>query len=173
MNFSLRATIRDRVAPEHRLSCKSRLWRSGLAELHRRGGGRRESGAFLLGEERQDRRRITRFVYYDDLERHCLDTGIVIFEGTGFGTLWQLCRESGLRVVADVHTHPEGAGQSPADRDNPMIALPGHIALIVPDFARRAVGSDHLGVYEYAGDHHWRDRGGAAARNYFYIGFWG
>ena len=173
MISSLRTVIRARVSPEHRLSCPARLWRAGLAELHRRGGGRRESGAFLLGRDAGRRRTIERFVFYDELDPRCLDTGIVDFDGAGFPPLWRICAESGLAVVADVHTHPGRPGQSHADRDNPMIATRGHIALIVPAFARQPVGADRLGIYEYQGGHRWRDRGGPRAGRYFYIGLWG
>lgn len=173
MSFSIRRTIRGLVAPEHRLSCPSGLWREGLGELRRRGGGRRESGAFLLGHEEGGRRAVERFVFYDDLDPGCLDTGIVAFDGVGYGPLWRMCRETGTKVVADVHTHPGAAVQSPIDRENPMIAQRGHLALIVPEFARRRVGPPELGIYEYEGDHRWRDRGGKDAEQFFYVGLWG
>ena len=113
-----------------------------------------------------------RFAYFDDFDPHCLDSGIVVFDGAGFGPLWRLCRETGLAVVADVHTHPGIARQSDADRRHPMIATPGHIALIVPDFAARVPASVHLGLYEYAGGHQWRDHSGPMASRIFYIGRW-
>ena len=173
MTFSIRATIRALAAPEHRLSCSTSLWRAGLAELARRGRGVHESGAFLLGRLRGERRLIEQFVYYDALEPHCLETGIVVFDGAGFGPLWALCRETGLRVVADVHTHGCGARQSRLDRENPMVALAGHVALIVPDFARRVGGPAELGIYQYEGEHRWHDHSGLRAARFFYVGRWG
>lgn len=65
------------------------------------------------------------------------------------------------------------ARQSPADRDNPMVAERGHLALIVPEFARRRVGPSELGIYEYEGDHRWRDLTGKEAAKFFYVGIWG
>lgn len=181
MSFSIPAIIRARVAsllaPDHRLSCASALWREGLAELRRRGAGPRESGAFLLGTRTGSgdgaRARVVRFAYYDDLDPHCLDTGVVIFHALGFGPLWQLCRETGLYVVADVHTHPGIAQQSDADRRHPMIATSGHIALIVPDFAQRPVRCDDLGLYKYAGAHQWHNHSGDQGVRFFYTGMWG
>lgn len=137
MTFSIRKIIRGFVAPRHRLSCPTRVWKEGLEELRRRTEGVHESGAFLLGYKEGSRRRIVQFAYYDDLDPHSLDTGIVIFDGSGYGPLWQFCRETGLSVVADVHVHGGAARQSNADRDNPMIALPGHIAIILPELAKR------------------------------------
>src|SRR5579859_5571777 len=175
MTFSIRATIRALAAPDHRLSCPTTLWRQGMAELARRGEGRHESGAFLLGRQHGTRRRVERFVYFDDLDQHCLDTGIVVFDGAGFGPLWALCRETGLRVVADVHTHGGHgpARQSPLDRDNPMIAQAGHVGVIVPNRARCPIAPPDLGVYEYLGEHLWRDHSGARAGRFFYVGIWG
>lgn len=173
MSFSIRRTMRALVAPEHRLSCSSKLWRTGLEELRRRGGERRESGAFLLGTRQGDRRVVERFVFYDDLDPRCLDTGIVVFDGAGYGPLWRMCRETDSRVVADVHTHPGEAHQSSTDRRNPMVAERGHLALIVPEFARRKVGPSVLGIYEYEGEHRWRDHSGKDGGRFFYVGMWG
>jgi hypothetical protein len=180
MSFSIPATIQalatPLLAPEHRVSCPASLWQAMVGELRRRGGGRRESGAFLLGEcavrRGVERRRVRTVAYYDDLDPHCLDSGIVVFDGAGFGPLWKLCRETGLQVVADVHTHPGIARQSEADRKHPMIATPGHFALIIPDFAARVPTGNDLGMYEYAGAHQWRNHSGSAASRIFYTGRW-
>lgn len=173
MSFSIRATIRGFVAPKHRLSCARGLWRDGMAELRRRGGGIRESGAFLIGSRKGDKGRIQRFVYYDDLDSRCLDTGIVVFDGSGYGPLWALCRSLKLDVLADIHVHGGLPRQSPLDRDNPMIAVPGHIALIAPDFLDRHPRQGDLGIYEYAGAHEWHDFSGPRAARFFYVGLWG
>lgn len=173
MNFSIRATIRGFVAPNHRLSCSSALWRGLLLELDRRGGGRSESGAFLLGRASEKRRRIESVAYYDDLDPEALRTGIVVFDGRGYGPLWTLCRETGRTVVADVHTHGGVARQSSLDRDNPMIATSGHVAIIVPAFAQGHIRLSDLGIYEYEGAHRWRNLSGQGASRYFYVGLLG
>jgi len=173
MNFSLRAIIRVFIAPKHSLSCKKEVWVSGLRELKTRGGGRRESGAFLLGKNENGIRRIHRFIYYDDLDPHCLDRGYVVFDGAGYSALWEECETTGLTVVADVHTHPGAHFQSESDRCNPMVALTGHIALIVPEFAMRVMLPNEIGIYEYKGDHRWQTYSGKKAMEYFYVGMWG
>ncbi|MGD1152739.1 MAG: hypothetical protein ABR911_07700 [Syntrophales bacterium] len=132
----------------------------------------RESGAFLLGTRYGKRRRINRFVYYDDLDRNCLNTGVVVFDGNGYGGLWRLCRESNLTVVADIHTHPALPLQSHADRMHPMVAVPGHIALIVPHYALQVVSAQSIGIYEYKGAHQWINRSGKESKHFFYIGIW-
>ncbi len=170
MIFSTQRITKGPVTLNHRLKCLSEIWSQGLAELRRRGEGRRESGAFLLGTRNGDLRRIQRFIFYNDLDPLCLRTGIVIFHASGYGKLWRLCREMALTVVADIHTHPKLAFQSMADRRHPMIATSGHIALIVPNFALCPVRVQDLGIFEYKGDHKWIDHSGNGATKFFYIG---
>ena len=172
MSISIRRTIRALVAPEHCLSCPPRLWRELLVELCRRGEERRESGAFLLGKEHGGRQSVERVMYYDDLDPRCLDHGIIEFDGAGYDPLWRLCGDAGLRVVADVHTHPGKPFQSEADRTSPMVAQAGHVALIVPDFAKNMAHPSQLGIYQYCGQHRWHDRSGPRADRFLYIGFW-
>jgi|ERR1051326_5392409 proteasome lid subunit RPN8/RPN11 len=132
-------------------------WTQLVLQLRRRGGGCRESGAFLLA--RPDSKRVLKFICYDDLDPHALDTGIITFHGMGFVPLWDYCRDHKLKVVADVHTHGgDWTGQSDSDRTHPMIGLRGHISLIVPHFAQRnLVSMVGVGVFEYEGNHEWRE----------------
>lgn len=155
MSFSLAATTRRFFAPRHEISATVWLWRSLQRALRARGAGVRESGAFLLGTRDGASRHITAFVLYDDLDPHCLATGIVRFDGRHYGRLWRECESRKLDVVADVHTHPGGAWQSGADRDHPMIAQAGHVAFIIPDFARGSGSRHEIGVYRYRGDRSW------------------
>lgn len=142
MNFSIAGTMRRLFAPRHELSCSWFLWRRLLARLRERGRNRsRESGAFLLGQRHCGRAQIVDFVLYDDLDPHCLDSGIVRFDGRYFSELWALCKARGLTVVADVHVHPGGSGQSDSDRAHPMISRAGHIALILAPLRGRAAAA--------------------------------
>ena len=136
------------------------LWRLLLTELHRRTEGHHESGAFLLGHSDEYGRQVSQIVYYDDLDPNAYRTGIVILHAASFSLLWDICRSNSLSVVADIHVHPKGAWQSSADRDNPMIALLGHLALIVPDYALPPIRLENLGFFEYLGDHRWRNLSG-------------
>jgi hypothetical protein len=172
MNFSIKATIRAFVAPKHRLSCERRIWRGLISELERRGGRRHESGVFLLGVERGERREVRDVVFYDDLDPHAYDTGVCILHGGSFAKLWEICRNRGLTVVADAHTHPGAAIQSGSDKANPMVARTGHIAIIIPDFARWPIRHGEIGIYEYCGEHNWIDRNATRSPGYLYTGIW-
>jgi hypothetical protein len=120
-------------------------------------GGKRESGAFLLGQPVGDLKQVLEFVFYDDIDPHSLDSGIVHFAGNRLPLLWEHCRARGFGVVADVHVHPCSHHQSRSDRDNPVMPRAGHIAIIIPDFAAKATEPGQIGLYEYCGDGRWRD----------------
>jgi len=172
MNFSIAQIIARLWAPRHELSCSWRLWQRLLAGLRERGrSASRESGAFLLGYTVKDRRRIVDFILYDDLDPHALDTGIVRFDGRHFGTLWDICKRRGLSVIADVHVHAGGSGQSSSDQAHPMISRAGHIALILPDFARAPVEPSAIGIYRYLGDKRWHSVPPFAGRTFLHLGF--
>ena len=87
------ATLARRIfGPPPEILCSARVWRAGVAELRRRAGGRRESGAFLLGSNGKTRR-IEEFVFYDDIDPNALRTGIVIIDGRWLGDLWSALSE--------------------------------------------------------------------------------
>jgi hypothetical protein len=116
--------------------------------------------------------RFATWSFFDDLDPHAYATGVCVLRGDAFAKLWALCREKKLTVVADVHTHPGAATQSPTDKANPMVARAGHVAIIVPKYASWPVPADGLGVYEYSGQHEWIDRSAGRAGRFFYTGFW-
>ena len=171
MNFFDPVTMRRLFAPRHELSCSWFLWRRLRAKLRER--GRRcccESGAFLLGHREGGSARIVDFVLYDDLDPHALDSGIVRFDGRYFSDLWAICKSRGLTVVADVHVHPDGSGQSDSDCAHPMISLAGHIALVLPRFATGAQPRCDIGIYRYLGGKQWDTVQPSARRQFFHIG---
>jgi hypothetical protein len=161
MNFS--TFFPRKQPPETRLRCGGLVWRNGVRELHLRTRNRIESGAFLLGHDDGASRVITHFLYYDEIDTHCFDRGIVEFNGRLLGKVWSYCREMKLTVVADVHVHPFGCEQSPSDKHNPIIAQTGHIALILPNFAQGpCLPMGGLGIYEYLGHRRWATHTGRA-----------
>ena len=153
------------------LTISMTLWRELLSELHHRTGEHHESGAFLLGHSTERGRRVEQVVYYDDFDPQVYRTGVVVMHAASFGMLWDRCKSSGLSVVADIHVHQRAAFQSRADRKNPMIAVTGHLALIVPNFARPPVALKSLGFFEYLGNHCWRSLGGPQIQRFLRIGF--
>jgi hypothetical protein len=163
--------MRAVMQPEPVLTVSGQQWHSLCQELARRTEGYHESGAFLLGAIDSDGRRTLRqVVYYDDLDPAAYDSGVCVLHADSFGPLWEICRKAGLQIVADIHVHPFGAGQSYADKTNPMVAQRGHLALILPNFARPPINLAAVGFYEYHGAHQWRELGGRSMSRHFQIG---
>lgn len=136
-------------APGRAVVMSGRRFDALLRELHARGGEYRESGAFLLGKPGArplfGALEVTDVVYYDDVDTASL-TGGITMHASGLSRLNMYCRDHRLRVLADVHTHPgDQVRQSGIDASHPMIALPGHIALIVPRFAAGRIHPHELG----------------------------
>lgn len=142
--------------PKAKRKITLKLWKKLVRELKKRGEGKRETGAFLLGDPAGDT--ITDFICYNDLDQEAFDSGIIIFNGDGYIQLWQYCAEHKLKVLADVHTHPGGwTGQSASDQRHPMVAQKGHIALIVPHFAKkRNQLLNNVGIHEFLGNKKWK-----------------
>jgi hypothetical protein len=154
MNFL--TLLSKKLQPDPKLRCNAIVWRAGVEELHVRTGNRIESGAFLLGRDSDGTRTIHEFLFYDDIDPDCFRRGIVEFNGRLLGKVWSYCRNNSLAIVADVHVHPYGYGQSPSDMQNPIVASAGHIALILPNFARGPCIPGGIGIYEYLGNRNWK-----------------
>jgi hypothetical protein len=172
MSFFTKATIRGFAAHKHRLSFNPRLWRHLITEMETRSEGRHESGAFLLGVSRNGQREVRDIIFYDDVDSRAYSTGVCVLHGDAFARLWAECRRRKMTVVADAHTHPEGAFQSWSDKANPMVARAGHIAIIIPNFARRPIRMADIRMYEYRGQHEWIDCSPSKKPHYFYSGVW-
>lgn len=146
------------MAADKQLKIPLFTWAALVKELRRRGQGQRESGAFLLGHVGQVNKQVVRFVCYDDLDPNALKHGVIAFHAQGYSALWELCRRESLEVVADVHTHPTGdVRQSPIDANNPMLAVAGHIGLILPYYGVTSRWSlSGVGIHVFLGGGKWK-----------------
>lgn len=134
------------------------LWAGLIFKLRRKAEGRRESGAFLLGENGAVAARVTAYICYDDIDPAAYQAGAIAFHAAGYAALWAHCKEKRVEVLGDVHTHPgRDVGQSPVDQRHPMVPVIGHTAMILPHFGKTAWWSlAGVGVYEYLGNFAWR-----------------
>lgn len=148
------------MAADRKINVPLLLWRRLVGDLQRRGRGRRESGAFLLGRADSDELRVTQYLCYDDLDPSALASGIVVFHGNGYSALWAHCAKNGLSVLADVHTHPTSdVRQSYIDQDHPMVPVKGHVALILPRYGHTSKWSlSGTGIHLFQGQGVWQSR---------------
>jgi proteasome lid subunit RPN8/RPN11 len=147
----------------HELRISRRMWRRILIDLARRGAGERESGAFLLAARDRRPRRVVTWIPFDELDSGALN-GAIAIRGEAFVALWRICADRGLRVIADIHTHPgAGVAQSSIDQANPMVAQAGHVGLIIPYYARHGGRRRAVGVHVYRGNRTWASHYGREA----------
>ncbi len=139
------------------------VWTSLILDLRKRGGGHRESGAFLLGHVGPTVKAVRAWLPYDELDPGSLNYEYVRLSTAAFSRLWTICAERDMQVVGDVHTHPLGPAQSLSDRVNPMVSIAGHMALIVPGFAMGEVTPADVSVNVYRGSHKWSSHFGSQA----------
>jgi proteasome lid subunit RPN8/RPN11 len=150
------------------------FWARLIFDLRRRGKGRSESGAFLLGARNGDAGRVTRYICYDDLDPRAHQFGAITFHATGQAALWSFCRDHNVEILADVHTHPgPHVQQSGIDQKNPMVPMAGHTAIIVPNFAYTPCWSLRaVGVHEYLGGFRWRQHSPSARPRRVSLALW-
>jgi len=171
MSYLIPTTIRQLLFPRREVSCSWFLWQRLVQALRERGrSATRESGAFLLGTRDSGHAWISDFVLYDDLDPHCLDTGIVRFDGRYYGALWEAIEHRKCSVVADVHVHPGEAFQSDSDRSNPMIAQAGHVSLILPHYAKPPTSHLHARAYVFEKRDRWRTISPGNIRAFLHVG---
>lgn len=150
------------------------LWASVMSDLRGRGGGVRESGAFLLGRDDADPARVTSYICYDDVDPDAYQRGAIAFHASGCAALWKHCRQKQVQFLLDVHTHPGfDVRQSAIDERHPMLPIVGHTAMIVPNFARTGWWSlKRVGVYEYLGGFKWRTHPPSAPSRRVRLSLW-
>ena len=130
------------------------------------GRGVKEAGAFLLGTTAGAARKVKSYLMYDVIApKSSNEHDYVVLTGEEMAAAWDHCYRVGLEVVADVHTHPMGPGQSVSDRAHPMVSVAGHVALIVPWFAMREPMPIDLGVHVFHGSSRWTSMFGDAAQS--------
>ncbi|HLY61030.1 MAG TPA: Mov34/MPN/PAD-1 family protein [Terriglobia bacterium] len=100
-----------------------------------------------IGEITQDRARVTQAIVPD--QRPIKDE-----KGVGYfvdgETLFELNRKlaaSGLRLIAQVHSHPSEAYHSKADDRYAIITADGGLSLVVPNFGRAPANPATWAVY--------------------------
>ena len=142
------------------------VYSSLVDDLAQSGKGVKEAGAFLLGEFDDTGRRVTSYLMYDIVApQSSLEHDYVAFTAEEMARAWDHCYRTGLKVVADVHTHPLGPAQSATDRAHPIVSVTGHLALIVPFFALRNPRPVDLGVHVFLGAGQWRSMFGQQAHD--------
>jgi len=65
--------------------------------------------------------------------------------------------ESGLRIIAQIHSHPTHAFHSDTDDEYAIANTVGALSLVVPDFAARDFALDDCAIYRLAASGSWAE----------------
>ena len=99
------------------------------------------------------------------------DYGHIRLGSAELGALHSRLRSLDQVLLAELHTHPPGAGgQNEVDAAYPAVTYPGFISIVVPDFASpRFYDLRNAYVYEYIGTNQWHQLEIAEIENRFVI----
>lgn len=97
--------------------------------------------------------------------------GRVYLERRDLSALHERLRTLDQVLVAELHTHPPGAGgQNDVDAANPAATYPGFVSIVVPDFAAPQFYDLRKSyVYEYIRANEWRELKSAEIERRFII----
>lgn len=87
----------------------------------------------------------------------------VMVDGDGLFEMNRLLNERGLRLVAQVHSHPTEAYHSDTDDQFSTITARGGLSLVVPDFARDPFSLHSCAVYRLEAGGEWSEVSATAA----------
>jgi len=86
-------------------------------------------------------------------------------------TLFKLNRtlaETGLRLIAQVHSHPGEACHSRADDEYAIVTAEGGFSLVVPDFGKAPQDPSEWAIYRLTNGN-WRELTSAEAQSIFHV----
>ena len=119
--------------------------------LRRCGAGRRECVVLLTGPT--DEPMLADEVLHP---RHAASAVGYDLDSRAIGELWRDLLARGRSVRMQVHTHPGRAYHSSRDDALAVVATPGYLSLVIPNFAAGPVSFDQAFLAERAADGTWQ-----------------
>ncbi len=133
------------------------LWEKTIHGLCRRSGGCRESGCIWAGSRQEAGWQVKDAFFLDDIPGTKRQSLYHRTPRPALVKLFELLREKGYQIIADIHTHPDRwVGLSEVDKQYPIEYRIGLVAIIFPHYAQRDTSFSKIGVHEYLGNGMWR-----------------
>ena len=123
-----------------------------FAHFRECGQGRRECQALWIGPWTAPET-VTDVVH----PKHAAHVGGFVVDDRWLTDFWLRLSKEKLGVRAQVHTHPGEAFHSKTDDDFPIVHSIGFLSLVIPHFARGAIGFDDAYLAEIRPDATWRE----------------
>ena len=76
-----------------------------------------------------------------------------------------MLHKNGLKLIAQIHSHPGSAYHSEADDQNAIATKVGSVSIVVPDFAFGPVTLDNCAVYRLSENNKWLQLSNSDLRN--------
>ena len=143
--------------------------RATLRTLQQFGAHRLEGLVLWLGEVEPGQARVLQ-VFTPDQQPVSSEEGVGYF--VSGETLFELNRglaESGLRLIAQIHSHPAEAYHSDTDDRYAVVTADGGLSLVVPNFGRASADPTSWAVYRLD-QGNWRALSIEEARTLFVVG---
>jgi len=75
-----------------------------------------------------------------------------------------LLHKNNLRIIAQIHSHPNEAYHSEADDASPIVATIGGVSIVVPRFAADPINLENWAIYRLSPDKRWEQLSSAEVR---------
>lgn len=141
------------------------------ANEHLRSAGRRGCEGFALWAGRRDGGTfvVTQTVIPRQTAIHSAGGVCVTVNGKELFRLNVQLYESGLTLVAQLHSHPDEAYHSKTDDAFPIATTVGALSLVVPDFAAHPFSLERCATYRLLPDQGWTELPPPAVRDLIHL----
>jgi hypothetical protein len=127
-----------------------RVLEDTFAQFRHCGAGRRECQALWVGPW-SDPEMVTTLVH----PHHSASAVSFELNEDWFNAFWVRLADENMGVRVQVHTHPGAAFHSSIDDENPVVATPGFLSLVIPNFAAGPVGFDNAFLAQIDASGNW------------------
>lgn len=138
------------------IKISSSLWQKTQKGLATRGAGERESACLWVGQRGKEIWLVKGIIFLDDIPGTISNRRYHHTPKEVVNKIYQVLRNEGLQIIADVHTHPGGnVEMSNLDKNHPIEYRIGLLSIILPNFGFAPVTLRNTGFHEYLGNDKW------------------
>jgi hypothetical protein len=122
---------------------------SALGWMHKMGKSYLEGVALWAGVRKDDKFYIKRTIIPEQ-KSGSFDNGLLyVVEGKELHRIGLELFDTGMQLIAQIHSHPKAAYHSETDDEYPIVTVLGGISVVVPDFAQGGFNLSQWAVYRF------------------------
>lgn len=123
--------------------------------MHSQGKNYKEGVALWAGVQEADSFLIKRTIIPKQTAGSHEDGLIYVVDGTELHRINVELFDSGMRLFAQIHSHPKEAYHSDTDDAFPIVTVLGGVSVVVPNFAKGNINIAEWAVYRYCSETGW------------------